>query len=146
MLELVLLGILVAALWALGPILQKIVMSRGISSTTIIVLGGIFSIVFGAVCLVFKRHELIADFHKIDAEVLMLIAGAAIVCGIVASYMFLHILKKYDAYLVNALAYTSPIFTIIFTFWLLGEPVTWMSIVGIFVIMGGVMLTVMGTP
>lgn len=145
MFELVFLGLVVAALWALGPILQKLVLSKGVSSTTIIVIGGIFSIVFAIVCLIFKRKELMNDFEKLDTEAVLLIGAGSIICGIVATYTFLHILNKYDSYLVNALAYTSPVFTVIFTLWILGQPVSWLSILGMLVIMAGVVITVVGS-
>lgn len=145
MLELISLGLMVAALWALGPILNKLVLVKGVSSTTIIVIGGIFSLVFGILCLIFKRKELIKDIEKLDIETLILISSGSIICGIFASYIFLHILGKYDSYLVNALAYTSPIFTVVFTLWILGEPVSWISVFGMFLILTGVIVTVVGS-
>ena len=144
MLELVLYGLLVAALWALGPVLQKIILKRDVSSTTIIVIGGIFSIIFGISCLFFIRKDLIKDIEKLDIEVLGIIAITSIICGIVATFVFLHILKKYDACLVNAIVYTSPIFTLIFAMWILGEPVSWLSILGAVIIIIGVITTTLG--
>ena len=140
------LGLLVAALWAIGPILQKLVLMRGVSSTTIIIIGGIFSIIFGVVCLIFKREDLVADFAKLETDVLALLAFAAIFSGLVASFMFLHLLDNYETYIVNAVVFTSPIFTVLFAFWILGEPITLTSWMGVAVITAGVILTMAGSP
>lgn len=147
MIALIALGVLVAALWALGPILHKIVLMRGISATSIIIIGGIFSILFGVVCIAFKRHELVSDFEKLELDVVVLLAIVALFSSVLASFIFLYLIDNYESYLVNAVVFTSPIFTLMFAFWILGEEITWLSIVGVVIITIGVIVTlVSSTP
>ncbi len=144
MIELLASGLSVAAMWALGPLLQKIVLGRGVSSVTIIAVSGIFTLSFGSIFLFAKRHDIYKDLGKLDLEILGLIAFAGIVCGLLANYIFLGMLSKYDAYLVNAIAYSSPVFTLVFAMWLLGESISMVSILGFVLLTSGLVLITMG--
>ena len=147
MIELLVSGLSVAAMWALGPLLQKIVLGRGVSSVTIIAVSGVFTLAFGSIFLYAKRKELYNDLGKLDFEILGLIAFSGVVCGLLTNYVFLGLLAKYDAYIVNAIAYSSPVFTLVFAMWLLGESISMTSILGfVFLTLGLVLITMGVSP
>ena len=144
MIELIVVGLFIAALWALGPLFQKIVLGRGVSSATIIVVSGLLTLTIGSIFAFYHRTEILQDFQKITLETVALIGFAGIICGLFANYLFLGLLSRYDAYLVSSLVSASPAFTLVFAFALLGEEISMLSALGFVLLTSGVFVIAYG--
>ena len=142
MLSLVIGGLVVATLWALGPVLQKIVLNKGIRSSTIMLIGTMCTIIATLVFGLFKRHEIFEDYEKLDAHSVTLIAVSAVICGLFSSVIFLELMSNYETHMVHALTQMTPIFMLLFTLFILGESVTLQGYVGSFLIFAGCLTVV----
>jgi uncharacterized membrane protein len=135
-------GLIVASLWALGPVLQKIVLNKGIRSSTILVIGTICTIMATTAFVFFKRHEIFEDYEKLDAHSVILIAVSAVICGLFSSVIFLELMTHYETRLVHALTQLTPVFMLLFTLFILGESVTLQGYLGSFLIFVGCLVVV----
>lgn len=68
----------------------------------------------------------------------MVLVFVTIICGFGANILYLWVLQHNDSYVVTAVAFTSPIFTLILAYFILNERVTPISVVGVFMIVIGV--------
>jgi drug/metabolite transporter (DMT)-like permease len=71
---------------------------------------------------------------------------SGIIAGFLANYLYFHVVQKHASYVVSALIFSSPFFTFVISYLFLKEDMTWMSVLGVFfIIVGIVLLGVSGT-
>lgn len=143
MLDLVIFGTFSAVLFALAPILQKKVLRTGqCSVATMVAVGGMLSMIVGIVYVLVNGRKVFTEVTKLDTSSLVLIAVAGISGGFLANFLFLMLLHRYDAYLVNTFMYLSPVMTLLLAYLILEETMTWTSLVGVAFVIGGVLIIV----
>jgi drug/metabolite transporter (DMT)-like permease len=71
---------------------------------------------------------------------------SGIIAGFLANYLYFHVVQKHSSYVVSALIFSSPFFTFLLSYFFLKEDMTWLSGLGaFFIITGIVLLGVSGT-
>lgn len=130
-------AIIVSFLWGVTPVIHKHVLID-LDPRTVMVLTSVF---YFACLMVFWwwNHRAIArDSKNIRFHHLFWIAIASIFTAFIANIIYLYVLKKKDSYVVSALVYSCPLFTLILASLFLKEHITWMGCIGVFLITLGV--------
>lgn len=140
--ELLWLGLAVAFLWAVTPILQKLALVDGTDKLTIVLLTGAVTMLAGGAYLAAsptRRARIVSDLGggRIRWRTLGLIVGVAL-GNLLATFLFLHLLGRYEAYVVNTITYVTPAFTLVLAAMFLGEEPTAMSALGVALVIAGV--------
>jgi drug/metabolite transporter (DMT)-like permease len=78
------------------------------------------------------------DIPKIDMRDLGLIAFASIIDAFLANLLYYNVLRDHESYIVSALIFSSPVFTLLLAYLFLNEKITLMGALGVFFIILGV--------
>ena len=136
------LALLVAFLYGLSPILQKVVLNNT-HKTVVLVLSSFFyfvaSLVFGLYNWNVMKHGLL----NISMSSIAILAFVAVVTAFIANLVFLTILGHHDSYFVTALVASSPAFTLALAYFFLQESINWMGVFGVMLITIGVIVLAM---
>lgn len=131
-------GGLVALLWGVQPVIYKYVL-RDVDPKVILVL----SACTYAVCTLalvaatwapFKR-----ELGRLTAGTAGLIVATSVFTAFLANLLYLYVLSGHDSYVVSALVYSSPVFTVLLAFLFLHERVTALGLGGVALIVSGML-------
>lgn len=86
---------------------------------------------------VYHKNKLITDLPKLNTRFYALIAVSAILTGFLANTLYYKLIKSHPAFLVTALTYTAPLFTVLFAALLLKEKVTRYQVIGVVLVVSG---------
>lgn len=90
----------------------------------------------------YYRKEGVKHFKKLNFKDVTLIFISAIICGSLAAFIFMHLLKDNNSFTVNAITSAYPIFTVLFAWILIKEKITIRSIFGaILIVIGAILIT-----
>lgn len=138
--QVVLISLVIALLWSFGPILHKFIYRSNICFETMTILSGLAYFIALIIFTAINRSKLMNDLQKLNATYLVLIAVSAIFTAFIANMLYYYIIKANPAFLVTALTYTAPLFTLCFAAYLLKERITKYHVIGILMIVGGVLM------
>ena len=127
----------VASIFGITPILNKYVL-RYISVETFIFLSGMFYATFALLYLAYRDN--VKELYKIPINIFSLVGLSTVLIFIIANYLYLSAIKTNKAYLVTAIIASYPIITAIIGYLILGEKVETQHIIGIFLIIGGILM------
>ena len=133
-------ALLVAFLWGVQPLIHKVVL-KTVGFKTVMFVGGLVYFVCLVVFAAFCWTDISSDLsNKLDAKSFALIALASFMSAFVANLLYLYVLKDHKSYVVSALIYVSPVFTLALAASVLREKVTAVGAVGVLLIVVGVIL------
>ena len=130
----------VSAMWGVTPVAHKYVMSaRGVDPRVVMVVSGATY----ALCIVgygaFHAKDMVSEYRKLDAGSLGIIAVTAAMTAFLANIIYLYLLRGHTTYVVTAIMYSAPVFTLLLSLLLLRqEQVTPMGCLGTLLIVLGV--------
>jgi bacterial/archaeal transporter family protein len=131
------LALLVASIWGITPIFEKLSLIKA-SPLTVITLRFIFS----ATCLAF--YSVVTggykEFVMVDGKTLLWIILAALFGGIIGLFLFFVALKQDLTSKIVPIAATFPLFTALYAFIFLNEQVTLQRLTGIVLVVLGLIL------
>ena len=130
-------ALFVSFLWGVQIICHKILLKKT-NFKVIMVVGSIFYFICVALFTASYWNTLKKDIVKLDAKSILLIGFASICSAFIANLIYLYILKDHSSYVVSALIYSSPIFTLILAYLMLKEKVTFIGAIGVVLIVVGV--------
>ena len=130
-------SLFIAFLWGIQPVIHKYIL-KSIDPKTILILTTVFYSLCSIAFAIKYWRSVQKDWKKLTPIKLMWIGIAAILSGFVANLIYLFVLKKHKSYLVSALIYAAPAFTLLLSYFLLKEDI---SIIGFI----GVILVIIGT-
>lgn len=140
-------GLSVAFLWGVGPVISKFLLSdQDISSKTLIVIGGIVYFVCVMAYSTYVWKDIHADLKKMSHKNLLIIVIQAFVTGFVANIIYMAALKKHKSYVVSALIYAAPVFTLVCSILFLSERITMYGFLGVIMIVAGTTLLAFNEP
>lgn len=137
-------ALFVAFLWGLTPVIHKHVLSS-IRPTTVMVLGGIMYFACIVAYAVYHRDALVHDVVNLTPSIVMWVAVASILTGFVANILYMYALKDEQSYVISALIYSSPAFTLLIAYLFLHEKLTIQGVVGVLLIVAGVTCLALGS-
>lgn len=134
-------SLVVSFLWSLSPILEKYIFKSGIHVESVMLIGGIFYLVPLAIYGLCNIQTIRKDLcNSMNLQVLSIIAASTVMTVFLANIINFHLVKNNPSYIVTALTFTSPVFTMIFAALILKENVTRVSLLGVTFIVAGVIL------
>ena len=133
-------ALFIALLWAVGPVLQKYAMDRGVHQYAVLVLGSVAYFVCMIPFACYHWHDVSAGLRALDTHSATAIVLASVLAAFLANLLFLAVLKGHDTSVVTALTYSSPLFTCIIAWVFLRESMTVMRLAGIAAIVVGMVM------
>jgi transporter family protein len=133
----VFLALLVASIWGLTPIFEKLSLLRA-SPFTVITLRFVFiTVCVVAASVVTGKYR---EFALVDGKTLLWILLAGFLGGIVGLFVYFVALKQgLTSHIVPIIA-TYPLFTALYAFLFLNEPISFQRLIGIVLIVAGLIL------
>ena len=133
-------ALFVAFLWGIQVVIHKILLNS-FNHQTIMIISGLFATTTNLIFTYYNIKYLQMDWNKINYKAIGLLFTSSIICGFFAAWLYYNILVKYNSYLVGTIVYSAPIFTLLFSIYILNEKPSIYSIFGIlFVIIGLIFL------
>ena len=77
---------------------------------------------------------------KLTLKIFCIVAFSSIFTAFVANYLNVQLLRKHDSYIVTAITFSSPLFTLLLASLFLGEKVNIYGIIGVILIVVGIMM------
>lgn len=136
-------AMLVSFLWGLSPIAYKHVLEYIDPMTLIAIQGTLYGIAF-ILFVIFFRKDLKHKLNTVTKKVMTIMFFAVIFTMIIPMVIFFYLLQKHESYIITALTYSSPIFTLILAYLLLNENITPVGVFGVFLVVLGVVFVSIG--
>lgn len=130
-------ALFISFLWGLAPVIHKLVL-KNINPITVFILSGVIYSITMAFFITTQIDTLKKDIPKIEMRDLGLIAFASIIDAFLANFLYYNVLKDNESYIVSALIFSSPAFTLLLGYLFLKENITLMGVLGVFFIVLGV--------
>ena len=130
------LALLVASIWGITPILEKLSLIKA-SPFTVLTIRFVFTAMFVAVASIVtgKYREL----SSVDGKTFLWIILAGFLGGIVGLFLYFVALKQDLTTKIAPITATFPLFTAIYAYIFLHEPITLLRLIGIVLIVVGLM-------
>jgi drug/metabolite transporter (DMT)-like permease len=136
----IILSLFVAFLWALNMVINKHSMNNSINQKTVCVIAGLAYFICILFFALYHNKEIYTDIKNTNTANVIFIAAGAVLGLFIGNVLFMHLLEKNNSSLVTTLAYTSPIFVFLMTFFILKENIEPIKIVGIILTIIGIMI------
>lgn len=127
------LGILIAILWGIRPVLQKKILND-IGPETVMVIGGTLYFVLICIYMYFNKDKVFNELNKINDEQKKILVMISII-GFIASILYYNALSKESSTKVITITSIWPIFAIIFGVIILNEKFNPKLLIAIIVIL-----------
>lgn len=143
MLLVVVLSLLVAFLWATSTIIQKHAL-KDLNPATVMIVSSCFYMACLAMYGLWKKDIVYSDLKNVRASTIATVCFSAIVGGFLAQFLFIYLLQSQNSAVVTALTFTSPVFVLLMSIFLLHERSHLLSVIGIITVFVGVSLVAYG--
>jgi len=140
--DVVVFALFVSLLWGFSPIIHKIMINK-YSPASIMLLTA--TVNFICVLFYFFIHykKVNSDYASSTNHDILLLGFTTCFTIFLANIIYYTILKNHESYIVSALVYSSPMFTLLLAYFLLKENVNYYGFFGVCSIVFGVMLIAM---
>ena len=135
----ILIALFISFLWGIQPIVHKHLLNK-YTAVTIMLISTIVNFSLIIMLSITKKKEILLDTNKITAKDLFIMIGISGFTIFLTNVMYYYILKDNETSIISALIYSSPIFTLIFSYLYLNERLDIYGISGILAIIIGVIL------
>jgi len=137
------LALFVGILWGIAPIFHKVLL-RDIGFKTIMVVSSLAYFLCTCIFALVFWKDIVKDSKHLNVVNVSVISLIAIVTGFLANLIYFFVLKGSKSYIVSALIYSSPFFTLIASYLFLKEDITLVGGLGCLLIVMGVVCLAMG--
>lgn len=133
------LSLSIAVLWGVQPIVHKQLMCKHrIDPKAVLVVGGMAYTACLLVFWMYFHRDVQSEVRRLPLSAIVIIAFLSIFTAFVANVVYLYVLRNNETYVVTALMYTSPVFTLVLAVLILREEVTLLGGLGAVLILAGV--------
>ena len=137
--ESIVIALFVSFLWGVSPIIHKKLLGK--YTMMILLLGTALVNLLCVTSYSLYNHKLIlSDLSKINTHDALIIAGSTITTVFLANVLYYNVLHKHDSYIITALVYSSPFFTLFLAYFYLQEKVNYYGGIGVVLIIIGTFL------
>lgn len=137
--EIIPLALLIAILTGMAPVINKHILKSVDFKFLFAIAGIIYTFCMGSFIL-YHWNDIQKQMHKLDIKLTLLIAFATIFTAFITTIIYFKILEKHDSYIVTAIIGCSPVFTIMFAHFFLGEHISKYGFFGVLFIVLGIIL------
>jgi drug/metabolite transporter (DMT)-like permease len=134
-------ALLISFIWGATPIVHKYIFNSFSFMTpeTMMVVGGLLYFIFTLCYFACNKKKVIEPLKQLPLSIIALMCVTALI-GFLANYMYFNVIGKHASYLVSALIFSSPFFTLILSYLLLKEEITMMSFIAVMLIVVGIIM------
>ena len=133
----VIVALVLSFLWGVLPIVHKFLL-RKYDKLSIMIL---FALTY-FICILFlvttTHKQLVKDIAKMPIFDAFVIIVTSFITGFMANLTYYYVISKHESYIVEALISCSPLFTLVFAYFLLEENITFIGVIGVLLITLGV--------
>ena len=144
--DIVMMSLTISMLYGITPILYKyfdIMHPHKTSNYTFLLISSSVFFACTMVCFLIHHKTITNDLHKLfnNIKALLILVISSIISVFVANLLYYYVLQREDtkSYIVSALVFTCPLFTLILSYLFLKEEITKYAITGICFIVVGVL-------
>ncbi len=139
--ELIAWSLLVAFVWGLSPILNKKLIKDGLPVEFIFAAVAVCYALCVTVFILFNRRLIMAGLRKASMSHYATIVAIGVLSAFIGNIVFIKLLSKHrDSYVVTALTFISPVFTLALAYLFLKEEVTLISGLGVLLVVAGIVM------
>ena len=132
-------ALLIALLWAINPILIKYILDDGLDSRLVLALTSSIYFICMIVFVIWNWKPIVQSAKKkLTLQIFCIVAFSSIFTAFLANYLNVQLLKNHPSYIVTAITFSSPLFTLILASFFLGEMVNIYGIIGVVLIVVGI--------
>lgn len=133
------LALFVGFLWGLSPIMHKYFLNH-VSYKLILTLGSLTYFMCTILFAIYYWKDLIKESAKLTITSTSMIVLVSVVTAFMANIIYFYVLKSTKSYIVSALVYSSPLFTLLLSYMFMNERITLLSGMGCVVVFVGVLM------
>ena len=130
-------SLLVALFWGISPIAHKKLLND-MDTKFVLITSGLFY----TLCLLFYTfyywNDFKQEYSKVEYKNLYYLAIISFILSFIPNILYFYLLKKHDTSVVSALINSAPIFTVLVSFFILGDKINKFEIAGIILIILGI--------
>jgi magnesium-transporting ATPase (P-type) len=130
-------SLLIALFWGISPILHKKVLNN-IDTKLVLILNGFFYTLCLIIYTIYNWKDFNQEYNKIDNNNIYTLAFISIVLSFIPNIFYFFLLKKHDTSIVCSLVNSAPIFTVLISFFILGDKINKYEIAGVILIILGI--------
>uniref|UniRef100_A0A6C0I375 EamA domain-containing protein n=1 Tax=viral metagenome TaxID=1070528 RepID=A0A6C0I375_9ZZZZ len=130
-------ALFIAVLEGLAPIIHKHLLAQ-ISPATLLVVGAL-AYFFCVFCFaLYHKETLITEIPTISKRDWLIILGSTAITGFVVNILYYTILQNHESFVIAALIFCSPVFTMLILFLFMNHKLNGFSVLGVLSIVLGV--------
>ena len=130
-------ALFVSFLWGVVPVIHKFLLHE-VHFSVVLVISSVAYITCAMGFAAYNWKELRPRLHYVSATNIAIIVATSAITGFLANLLYLYILKDNESYIVSALIYSSPVFTLLLAYVVLHERMNVLGVVGVLLIVAGV--------
>lgn len=135
------LTLFIAFLWSLSPLLEKMLL-HVLPMEAVLIFVAVIYIICTFFYYIWHREKVNDSITKLNWKYIGVLLLAAIIGSFIPNILFLKVLSNHDSYIVTALTYLSPMFTMILAYWFLRENISLWSLFGVILIVTGIIFII----
>lgn len=134
-------ALLISFIWGATPIVHKYIFNSFsyMTAESMLVVGGLLYFVFSMCYFACNRKKVMGPLRQLPMPIIALMFATALI-GFLANYLYFNVIGKHASYLVSALIFSSPFFTLILSYLLLKEEITLTSLIAVILIVIGIIM------
>lgn len=134
-------SLFISFLWGASPVIQRFLMTTQVlSPETLMVFGSAIYFLCTAVYFSFNIKKIVGEISLVSWKVLVIMIVSGIFVGFVANYLYYKVIRNNASYVIAALVFSAPFFTVLLSYLFLKEEITLLSSAGVFCIVVGIVL------
>jgi drug/metabolite transporter (DMT)-like permease len=134
-------SLFISFLWGASPVIQRFLMTtRPLSPETLMVFGSAIYFLCTTIYFVFNKAKIVSEIANTSWTTLSIMIISGIFVGFVANFLYYKVIRSNTSYVVAALVFSAPFFTVLLSFLFLKEELTLLSILGVVFIVIGIVL------
>ena len=137
------LALVAAVFWSISAVFGKLVMQEMKPVSVLVIVGILYAIILAGIGAIWWK-DISYDVHKImqSPKLFGCIMGLILAGFLIPYYIYYTLMKNHPSYLVVALTYTVPVFTIIWAYFVLRENMNIWAGLGVVMIVAGALIAV----
>jgi drug/metabolite transporter (DMT)-like permease len=136
----VLISTIVALLLGISPIIVKYGLNNNINVNTIFFINTLIYVVCGGIYALLYKNDIQNDLTISNSQILLLLTINAFFAIFVANIIYYLLIQTNNTAVVTALAYSSPVFTVILSYFILNEKINLQTFIAICMIYSGILM------
>jgi len=139
------LALFISFLWGLQPVVHKQLLQK-LDLITILLISTFVNFSLVVIVALVQKQKILSDLKKITFSDVSIIAAVSAFTVFLSNIIYLYVLKSHESSIISALIYSSPVFTLLISYFYLRERLHVYGFLGVCSIILGVILIAQNNP